>query len=76
MNALQPIYQLSNPTMLQDFVNALLVEALVPEQCIVDLATVQSELEQYNIDFESLSNVRVLILTDIMPKDSDNGLIL
>lgn len=58
MNALQPIYQLSNPTMLQDFVNALLVEALVPEQCVVDLATVQSELEQYNIDFESLFSTR------------------
>lgn len=56
MNALQPVYQLADRTILQDFVNALLVETLIPEQSILDYATVQSELDAFGFDLEQYYN--------------------
>lgn len=54
MNALQPVYQFVDRTILQDFVNSLLVEALIPEQFIVDFATAQTVLHQYGFDLKQL----------------------
>lgn len=56
MNALQPVYQLADRTILQDFVNALLVETLISEQSILDYATVQSELDAFGFDLEQYYN--------------------
>lgn len=56
MNALQPVYQLADRTILQDFVNALLVETLIPEQSILDYATAQSELDSFGLDLEQYYN--------------------
>ena len=58
MNALQPVYQLTDRTILQDFVNALLVEALIPEQYIVDDSTAQSKLDVFDFDLKQQFNHR------------------
>ena len=59
MNALQPVYQLTDRTILQDFVNALLVEELIPEQYVVDFATAQAKLSGFDIDLEQYFNERI-----------------
>ena len=58
MNALQPVYQLTDRTILQDFVNALLVEELIPEQYVVDFETAQAKLSGFDIDLEQYLNER------------------
>lgn len=37
MNALQPVYQVMDQGILQDFINSLLVETIIPEQFILIL---------------------------------------
>ncbi|WP_312049765.1 IucA/IucC family protein [Acinetobacter courvalinii] len=59
MNALQPVYQLTDRTILQDFVNALLVEALIPEQYIVDDSTAQAKLDVFGFDLKQQFNHRL-----------------
>lgn len=56
MNALQPVYQLTDRTILQDFVNALLVEALIPEQYVVDYSTAQAKLDVFAFDLKQQFN--------------------
>jgi hypothetical protein len=46
MNALQPVYQVMDQGILQDFINSLLVETIIPEQFIFDFATAQTALNQ------------------------------
>ncbi|MCH7313193.1 IucA/IucC family protein [Acinetobacter sp. ANC 3882] len=53
MNALQPVYQLVDRTILQDFVNALLVETLIPESAIMNSTAAQAELYQYDYDLKN-----------------------
>lgn len=52
MNALQPVYQLVDRTILQDFINALLVESLIPASFIVDFKTAQSEFDVFGLDLK------------------------
>lgn len=52
MNALRPVYQLTDRTILQDFVNALLVEALIPEHSVVDDSTAQAKLDGFGFDLK------------------------
>jgi len=59
MNALQPVYQLTDRTILQDFVNALLVEELIPEQYVVDFAMAQAKLSGFDTDLEQYFNERI-----------------
>ena len=66
MNALQPVYQLTDRTILQDFVNALLVEELIPEQYVVDFETAQAKLSGFDIDLEQYLNERFGSLIDIL----------
>lgn len=56
MNALQPVYQLTDRTILQDFVNALLVEALIPEHSVVDDSTAQAKLNGFDVDLKQQFN--------------------
>ncbi|MEB6665806.1 IucA/IucC family siderophore biosynthesis protein [Acinetobacter vivianii] len=56
MNALQPVYQLTDRTILQDFVNALLVEALIPEHFVVDDSTAQAKLDAFGFDLKQQFN--------------------
>ena len=56
MNALQPVYQLTDRTILQDFVNALLVEALIPEHYVVDDSTAQAKLDAFGFDLKQQFN--------------------
>lgn len=56
MNALQPVYQLTDRTILQDFVNALLVEALIPEHSVVDYSTAQTKLDGFGFDLKQQFN--------------------
>ncbi|MEB6478789.1 IucA/IucC family protein [Acinetobacter vivianii] len=56
MNALQPVYQLTDRTILQDFVNALLVEALIPEHSVVDDSTAQAMLDTFGFDLKQQFN--------------------
>lgn len=56
MNALQPVYQLADGKILQDFVNALLVEDLIPEKSILDYVTLQSKLDAFGFDLEQYYN--------------------
>jgi len=56
MNALQPVYQLTDRTILQDFVNALLVEALIPEHSVVDDSTAQTKLDAFGFDLKQQFN--------------------
>ncbi len=56
MNALQPVYQLTDRTILQDFVNALLVEALIPEYSVVDYSTAQTKLDTFGFDLKQQFN--------------------
>jgi len=56
MNALQPVYQLTDRTILQDFVNALLVEALIPEHSVVDDSTAQAKLDAFGFDLKQQFN--------------------
>lgn len=52
MNALQPVYQVMNQGILQDFINSLLVETIIPEQFIFDFATAQTALNQHGKIFK------------------------
>jgi len=56
MNALQPVYQLTDRTILQDFVNALLVEALIPEHSVVNSSTAQAKLDGFGFDLKQQFN--------------------
>ncbi|MBJ8481897.1 IucA/IucC family protein [Acinetobacter vivianii] len=56
MNALQPVYQLTDRIILQDFVNALLVEALIPEHSVVDDSTAQAKLDTFGFDLKQQFN--------------------
>ncbi|ENU91415.1 hypothetical protein F971_02507 [Acinetobacter vivianii] len=56
MNALQPVYQLTDRTILQDFVNALLVEALISEHSVVDYSTAQAKLDAFGFDLKQQFN--------------------
>lgn len=56
MNALQPVYQLTDRTILQDFVNALLVEALIPEHSVVDDSTARAKLDAFGFDWKQQFN--------------------
>lgn len=54
MNALQPVYQFVDRTILQDFVNALLVEELIPEQYVIDFTAAQTVLHKCGFDLRKI----------------------
>lgn len=54
MNALQPVYQVMDQGILQDFINSLLVETIIPEQFIFDFATAQTALNQHGKNLQEV----------------------
>ena len=59
MNALQPVYQVMNQGILQDFINSLLVETIIPEQFIFDFATAQTALNQHGKNLQEVFKTRL-----------------
>ena len=59
MNALQPVYQVMDQGILQDFINSLLVETIIPEQFIFDFATAQTALNQHGKNLQEVFKTRL-----------------
>ncbi len=77
MNALQPVYQVMNQGVLQDFINSLLVETIIPEQFIFDFATAQTALNQHGKNLQEVfKNTSEQFSFVLLHEESRQGLVM
>lgn len=77
MNALQPVYQVMNQGILQDFINSLLVETIIPEQFIFDFATAQTALNQHGKNLQEVfKNTSEQFSFVLLHEESRQGLVM